>query len=174
MKIILRPYRLDDQYALATMANNPNVTNNLKNNFPCPFTIEIAQKYLHYALQVDSQKLLEYAIEVDGQFAGAVSVTFNHDIYCYCCEIGYWLGQPYWNQGIMKKSVNLMINYIFKTYNINIIIAKTFANNHSSQKVLLANNFKKIITLNKYIYKNNQFHDLTIYELSREIYYNKQ
>lgn len=172
MKILLRPYQLSDQLALATMANNPNIANNLKNNFPYPYTIEIAKKHLLCAIQADPEKLQEYAIEIDGKFAGAISVTFNQDIYCYCCEIGYWLGQPYWNKGIMKKSVKLIIDYIFKNYDINIIIAKTFTTNISSQKVLEANNFKKLIILKKYAYKNNQFHDLTIFELSRETYYN--
>lgn len=174
MKILLRPYQLSDQPALAMMANNPNIANNLKNNFPYPYTLETASKYLHLATQTNPEKLLELAIEVDGEFAGAISITFNHDIYCYCCELGYWLGQPYWNKGIMKKSVKLMIDHVFKNYNINIITAKTFATNISSQKVLLANNFKKLIILNNYAYKNNQFRDLTIFELSRETYYNKQ
>lgn len=47
----------------------------------------------------------------------------------------------------MKKYVKFIVNYIFKNYNINIIIAKTFTTNISSQKVLLANNFNELITL---------------------------
>lgn len=173
MRILLRPYQLSDQLALATMANNPNIANNLKNNFPYPYTLETAKRYLNMVTQADPNKLIELVIEVDGKFAGAISVTFNQDIYCYCCEIGYWLGQPYWNKGIMKKSVKLMTDYIFKTYNINIITAKTFSTNTSSKKVLLANNFKELVVLKNHAFKNNQFCDLTLFELTRESNYKK-
>ena len=62
MKILLRPYQLSDQLALATMANNPNIANNLKNNFPYPYTFETAGNYLLLATQANPEKLLEFVI----------------------------------------------------------------------------------------------------------------
>ena len=107
MDLRLRPYQLSDQSALAALANNPQVSANLKDIFPYPYTPQDAQNYLNFITQNSNNNLIEYAIIVDGLFAGAISITFGEDIYSHLAEIGYWLGEPYWHQGIMKKAVKM-------------------------------------------------------------------
>ena len=96
MKIQLRPYILQDQNQLVLLANNPNVSANLNDQFPYPFTNQDALNCINKANQPNS-RIIEFAITVDQIFCGAISFTFGHDIYSHCGEIGYWLGQPYWN-----------------------------------------------------------------------------
>ena len=108
MDLRLRPYQLSDQSALAALANNPQVSANLKDIFPYPYTPQDAQNYLNFITQNSNNNLIEYAIIVDGLFAGAISITFGEDIYSHLAEIGYWLGEPYWHQGIMKKAVKII------------------------------------------------------------------
>ena len=33
-------------------------------------------------------------------------------------EIGYWIGVPYWGQGLIPEAVNELIRYAFKELNI--------------------------------------------------------
>ena len=91
MDLRLRPYQLSDQSALAALANNPQVSANLKDIFPYPYTPQDAQNYLNFITQNSNNNLIEYAIIVDGLFAGAISITFGEDIYSHLAEIGYWL-----------------------------------------------------------------------------------
>lgn len=168
MEIRLRPYLLSDEHALATMANNPKVSMNLKDIFPCPYTIQDAKNYLNYIIQNNHPNMIEYAITIDEQFAGAISITFGQDIFSHIAEIGYWLGEPYWHQGIMKKVVAIIVKYIFSNYDTKIIKAKIFSRNVSSKKVLQANNFKHLVTLNNHAYKHGEFLDLELYELTRK------
>ena len=161
MDLRLRPYQLSDQSALAALANNPQVSANLKDIFPYPYTPQDAQNYLNFITQNSNNNLIEYAIIVDGLFAGAISITFGEDIYSHLAEIGYWLGEPYWHQGIMKKAVKMIIKYIFDNY-------------IGSRKVLLANNFEYLVTLKKHAYKRGEFLDLELFELTRDKYQDNQ
>ena len=69
MDLRLRPYQLSDQSALAALANNPQVSANLKDIFPYPYTPQHAQNYLNFITQNSNNNLIEYAIIVDGLFA---------------------------------------------------------------------------------------------------------
>ena len=174
MDLRLRPYQLSDQSALAALANNPQVSANLKDIFPYPYTPQDAQNYLNFITQNSNNNLIEYAIIVDGLFAGAISITFGEDIYSHLAEIGYWLGEPYWHQGIMKKAVKMIIKYIFDNYDTKIIKAEIFSRNIGSRKVLLAKNFEYLVTLKKHAYNRGEFLDLELFELTRDKYQDNQ
>lgn len=53
MDLRLRPYQLSDQSALAALANNPQVSANLKDIFPYPYTPQDSSKLfkLYYSKQ---------------------------------------------------------------------------------------------------------------------------
>lgn len=174
MELRLRPYQLSDCYALVNMANDPQVSANLKDIFPYPYTLQDAQNYLGFITQNNHPNVIEYAIIIDEQFAGAISITFGQDIYSHIAEIGYWLGKPYWHQGIMTKVVKMIVKYIFDNYDIKIIKAEIFSRNIGSRKVLLANNFSSLVTLKNHAYKRGEFLDLEIFELTREKYFDNQ
>ena len=173
MDLRLRPYQLSDQSALATLANNQKVSANLKDIFPYPYTNEDAFNYLNFITQ-ENPHILEFAIIVDEIFVGAISLTFGQDIYSHTAEIGYWLGEPYWHQGIMTKAVKLIVKYAFENYDLKIITAEIFARNKGSQKVLFKNNFQYLVTLKNHAFKRGEFLDLELYELTRENYEDNQ
>lgn len=169
MKIQLRPYILQDQNQLVLLANNPNVSANLNDQFPYPFTNQDALNCINKANQPNS-RIIEFAITVDRIFCGAISFTFGHDIYSHCGEIGYWLGQPYWNLGIMNQAIKQMIEYIFTNYDTKIIVARVFSRNLASKKILVKNNFELLVSLKNYGYKRGEFLNIELYELTIEKY----
>lgn len=170
MKIELRPYIENDCYALATLANNRNVSRYLRDCFPYPYSYNDAISFVTHILSMPIEKGIEFAIIVDDNFAGAIGASFKDDMYYKTCELGYWLGEPYWGQGIMDKAVKLMADYIFDNFSITKISAEVFSNNIGSQKVLEKNNFELEGTLKKHVFKNGQYMDLKIYGLLKDIF----
>jgi RimJ/RimL family protein N-acetyltransferase len=51
--------------------------------------------------------------------------------------LGYWLGQPYWGNGYAREAAAAVIDYGFRTLNLQSIRAYTDPGNTASQKVLL-------------------------------------
>jgi ribosomal-protein-alanine N-acetyltransferase len=56
-------------------------------------------------------------------------------------EIGYFIGEPFWGNGIASKALQLMTGYAFDAFDIIRIEAGVFAFNKASMRVLEKNNF---------------------------------
>ena len=165
MKIELREYRLEDIPQLTLLANNYEVSKYLRNSFPHPYLEKDASAFIKYVTSLPIEKGLELAIIVDDHFVGTIGITFQQDIYFHTCELGYWLGEPFWNQGIITKAIKMIVPYLFENFPIHKITAEVFSNNTGSQKALEKNGFVLEATLVEHIYKENQYQDLKIYSL---------
>lgn len=59
------------------------------------------------------------------------------------CEISYWVGYPYWNQGIATEAVAQMCRCVFHTFMVTVIYARVKEENIASSRVLEKNRFQK-------------------------------
>ena len=50
--------------------------------------------------------------------------------------VGYWVGRPYWNQGICTEALQLMLDHIRKTTEIKSLIGSHFIDNPASGRVM--------------------------------------
>jgi len=50
--------------------------------------------------------------------------------------VGYWVGKPYWNQGICAEALRLMIGNIRQTTEIQSLISSHFIDNPASGRVM--------------------------------------
>lgn len=130
----LRPWRLNDAEALVRHANNSNVARQLRDRFPHPYTRGDAQAFLRYAASADRPTNL--AIEVNGEAAGGVGYVPGSDVERYSAEVGYWLGERLWGQGIVTEAVVLLTAHCFEFENLLRCFAVPFANNLASVRVL--------------------------------------
>lgn len=59
------------------------------------------------------------------------------------CNVGYWLGTPYWNKGICTKAISEVIKFAFNNLSLKEIWAECLVENTPSIKVLKKNGFLK-------------------------------
>jgi len=152
--LILRPLRPDDSVRLAELANNPKVAVNLRDGFPHPYTLVDAEKFISTFSVQEPQQI--FAIEYKGEYAGNIGLHKATDVYRLSAEIGYFLGEPFWNKGIMTKAVNLICDYGFENLDIIRIHAGIFEFNPASMRVLEKCGFKKEAVFEKAIIKNGK------------------
>ena len=72
---------------------------------------------------------------MDDKVIGSVGVFFRTDVYRKSAELGYWLGEPYWGQGIMPKAVRMLCEQVFDEFDIIRIEARPFDFNQASCRV---------------------------------------
>lgn len=84
------------------------------------------------------------------------------------CEIGYWLGRPYWGQGIMTNVVRTMTKYAMSQWNLVRVTADVFPTNLASARVLEKAGFEYEGLLKKLHKKGEQFTDARVYSLVRD------
>jgi len=153
MNIILRKWDKEDIEQLITLANNKNISDNLRDHFPYPYTLKDAEEWI--SLNETNLSITNFAIEVN-ELAGGCGILLKEDIYRFNAEIGYWIGEKFWNKGIATHVVRLMIEKIKLKYpDIIRIYAEVFEHNKASMKVLEKNGFHLESIRQKAVVKNN-------------------
>lgn len=156
-RVILRSLRNEDIPLIQELANNPNVAANLRDAFPHPYTIEDATKFVDEA--IISQPQNRFAILENGVYVGNIGIHLQDDVYNNTAEIGYFIGEPYWNRGIATEAVKLAVSYAFETLKLRRVYAGIFSYNPASAKVLEKAGFKYEGTLKAAIIKNGNIYD---------------
>jgi len=162
-RVLLRQLSESDIPALAIQANNKKIWLNLRNMFPHPYSEENAKQFV--AMVGSDKKNTRFAIEIDGRFAGMIGIFPQEDVYKYNAEIGYWLGEEFWGQGIGTEAVQQMCSYCFSETETKRIFAGIFSYNAASMRVLEKCGFVNEGIAKEAVFKNGSFHDELRYAL---------
>lgn len=162
----IRSYEYSDQKALVKYADNYNVSKLLRDQFPFPYTAEMAEMWLVHACNQDPES--NFAIASEKELIGAIGIHLQEDVNRFSAEIGYWLGEPFWNKGIISQALKLFTEFVFTNFELNRIFANVFEGNDASEKVLLKCGYKKEATLQKAVFKEGKFIDQYIYALLKD------
>jgi RimJ/RimL family protein N-acetyltransferase len=133
-RCVVRAWTMKDADALTRHANNINVARQLRDRFPHPYTIDAARAFLKHAISTEPPT--NFAIQVDQDAIGGIGFLRGSDVERYSAEIGYWLSEPYWGQGIATEAVVLVTEYAFRRLNMLRLFALPFADNVASTRVL--------------------------------------
>ena len=166
MEYKLRSWELSDLRSLVEHANNNNIAKWLTNQFPNPYTEDDGIAFIESAI-TDKAKI--FAIEVNGEAAGAIGIFPQSDIHEKSAEIGYWLSEKHWGNGIISRAIEDITDYGFKTFDIIRIFARPFSSNKRSHRVLEKAGFKLEAILKNALYKNGEYLDEMIYSRLRII-----
>lgn len=161
--IELRELVSEDAQRLAELADNYNIWKNVRDYFPHPYSETNAVEFIEFTNNEESRK--NFAIIYEDELVGICGLILQDDIYKHSAEMGYWLGEDYWNKGITTVVIKLLLQYAFKDLHLTRIFAKTFGTNRASQKVLENNGFVLEAVMQKAIIKENQLHDEHYYAI---------
>jgi [ribosomal protein S5]-alanine N-acetyltransferase len=152
MAIILRKWKRSDVAALAQIANNKNIADNLRDMFPFPYKKKDAKAWIE---NVKKQEITNnYCIEVDGAVAGSIGYFQKDDIYRKNVEIGYFIGEEYWGKGIATEAIRLLLEIVSKNCNAVRLYAEVFEHNKASMRALEKNGFYLESIRKKAVIKN--------------------
>jgi RimJ/RimL family protein N-acetyltransferase len=165
MDFKLRKWETSDASALAQYANNPKIANQLTDGFPHPYTIDNAKKFIEMARSHDPQQI--FAIEINGEACGGIGLHPKDDIMVKNAELGYWLAEPYWGNGVVSRAIEQIVEYGFNTFDITRIYARPFGTNLASQRVLQKAGFELEARFKKTVYKNGRFEDELYYAVRK-------
>jgi ribosomal-protein-alanine N-acetyltransferase len=107
-------------------------------------------------------------IEVNGQAAGGIGFSLHVDVERVSAELGYWLGEKFWGQGIMTEAVRTITNYAITSYDLTRVYALPYAYNAASARVLEKAGFVLEGRLRKSVIKNGQVVDQFMYAFIAE------
>ena len=155
--VTLRKFRRNDKFPMTEIANNEKVAANLRDAFPSPYTVEDAQKFISMCLRQKPYQV--FAIEFEGEYVGNIGLHRQDDVYRKTAELGYFIGESWWNRGIVTRAVNLICEYGFRELDIIKIFSGVFSFNTASQRVLEKCGFVREAVLRNAVIKNGEICD---------------
>ena len=167
--LILRKFKEEDyQEMYDNWASNENVAKNA--GWPVHKKIESTKKLVK--IWVDEYKednIFNWIIveKASKKAIGSITVIVK-DLNNRVCEIGYNIGESWWNKGYGTEAIKYVIDYLFNLDLFDVITAACFDDNPASAKVLEKNNFVKEGLLRNRIIINNKKKNLLQFSLIKE------
>lgn len=142
---------------MTLFANNLNIWNNVRDSFPHPYTIDDARQFIETANGPSENRV--FAITTKEGIVGVTGIHPFKGIYKYSAEVGYWIGEPFWGQGIATESVKWITNFAWTQTDLVRLEAGVFSFNKASMRVLEKCGYSLEAIKRKALFKNGSFHD---------------
>ncbi|MEL7482440.1 MAG: GNAT family N-acetyltransferase [Pseudomonadota bacterium] len=138
----LRAPALRDVAVVVSLIDNPKLAWNLA-RVPSPYSEADATAFITAC--ADKQKHgQEYTFLVDSWQDGVVGCTGLHPVLDDIWEIGYWVGEPYWGQGIATEAGHAVLSWARRTLGAEGFVAGHFTDNPASGTVLQRLGFQAV------------------------------
>lgn len=119
-RILLRRWQESDAEVLFKYASDPDV--GPRAGWPAHKSVEesreIIQTFFH------NETTWAIVLKETGEAIGCIGYytheTSNIPIGKNDCEVGYWVGKPYWNKGICTEALKLMLDYCIQVKHLEI------------------------------------------------------
>ncbi|MEJ2120280.1 MAG: GNAT family N-acetyltransferase [Alphaproteobacteria bacterium] len=141
-RLTLRPFVQTDARAVQALCGNWNVARMLA-VVPHPYPDGLAEDWI--AGQADKRARGEeyvFAIEHDGEVIGAVGLERRSHTRRDIHEIGYWIAEEWWGQGLASEAAGRVVRYAFDELGVTRLTSGHFDENPASGKVLAKCGFR--------------------------------
>ncbi len=173
-RVLLRPFQLSDAQEVQRQAGNPKVAATTA-TIPHPYADGLAEEWISMHADWFKKGLaVDWAIElIEGKkLVGCMSLGINKAN--QRAELGYWIGEEFWNQGFGTEAAKGVIHYAFETLKLNKITSRHMSENPSSGKIMMKAGMEKEGYLKQDFLKNGSFVDMVVYGILRDSFHREQ
>ncbi len=166
--LLLTPFDWDDQETLVTLLNTSDWYTQQMPLIPNPYTLEHARSWVTKCMlqTCEGDKTRNWAIRRRGELIGGIGLGGIEP--GGTAEVGYWLSQACWGQGIMPTVVTSLVEFAFREYSIAKVYARAFHTNPASVRVLEKAGFTLEGTLRQHLVHQDVRRDVLHYGRLRE------
>lgn len=142
-RLILRPWRETDAAALFKYASDPDIG---------PIAGWMPHTSVENSLEIIRTVFSApetYAVALKGadEPVGCCGIMFSDgprtaDMKPREAEIGYWIGKPYWGQGLIPEAVNALLSRCFNELALDAVWCGHYEGNTKSRRVIEKSGFK--------------------------------
>lgn len=171
-RLLLGKLSASDIPKIVKYAGNIKIARNTL-NMPHPYAEKDAIFWLNFANEGFKNKtnfIFGIRLASTNEFMGGIGIhvnaKFNHG------ELGYWLAEPFWNNGFMSEAVKALLYFGFTTLDLHKIFATHLVENPASGKVMIKNGMIKEAELKEHYKKDGEYKSVIQLRLTREEYEN--
>jgi [ribosomal protein S5]-alanine N-acetyltransferase len=134
-RLVLRPWRIEDAASLYEYAKDPRVGPIA--GWPVHTSIENSKNII----KIFQSHPQTYAVclKEDGRAIGSIGLTMGNRSNIKLgqdeAEVGYWIGVPFWGQGLIPEALTELMRYAFKELEMKRLWCGYFDGNEQSKRV---------------------------------------
>lgn len=162
----IRSFQPGDAPALAKYGNNRAIWRNIWDQHPYPYGLADAGEWIAHAMQQEPETI--FAIASADEAIGCIGLLPQDDVARISAEVGYWLGEPFWNRGIATGALRALTEYAFTELDLVRLYATVMEWNPASARVLEKAGYQYEGRLRKSAIKDGQVIDQFLYAMVRE------
>ena len=142
LDITIRPIESGDAEAVQRYASDEQIARTC--NVPHPYPENGGERFVKQGIE-DRQKKKRFpsAILLKGDFVGIIGLN-DPDFQNRTIGVDYWLGVPFWGNGIMTEAVRLAVEYAIEDLEMTTVFSLCWEGNPASCRVLEKNGFNEI------------------------------
>lgn len=133
-RLILRPWKETDAESLYEYAKNPNV--GPVAGWPVHTSVENSLEIIKTVLSVPETYAV--CLKEDDQAIGSIGLMIgsasNLDLPDDEGELGYWIGEPFWGQGLIPEAIKCIIKHAFDDLDLKRLWCGYFDGNIKSKR----------------------------------------
>ena len=137
-RLRLRGVCKSDLARLVELANDYDVVKNT-GSMPFPYTLADAQAWYDRTLAADPNDTAQFVLEMDAD--GPIGTLGFFPGRGGFSEIGYWIGKPYWGQGLATEAAKSAVVWARDDWRRKALIACHNIDNQASGEVLIKAGF---------------------------------
>lgn len=137
-RLVLRPLSPTDAPAIQRHFDNWNIIRNLASVVPWPYPDDGAERFIRLQLEkiAAGEDIYQWVLVLrsgDGEAIG--NIHFRPRADGPKGNRGFWLAEPYWNQGLMTEAITSVNDFAFNTLGIEIFHVCNAVSNEASRRV---------------------------------------
>lgn len=134
-RLVLRPWRDDDAPDLYEYARDERV--GPAADWPPHRSVEESLTIIRTVFA--QEQMYALVLRATGRVVGSIGLLRGSDSHLALpddqAEIGYWIGVPYWGQGLVPEAAKALIRHAFDALNLQAVWCCSFTGNRSSLRV---------------------------------------
>jgi RimJ/RimL family protein N-acetyltransferase len=130
-RLVMRAPRESDIPQLVRLADNRHVAAMLA-RMPHPYGEAEARAFLAMAQSRNAGVVHALTLAGTGTLVGCAGLTPTER----GLELGYWIGEPYWNRGFATEAAQTLIDFGFRHFDVDFIDARCRVMNIASRRVI--------------------------------------
>jgi ribosomal-protein-alanine N-acetyltransferase len=164
-RLLLRPFTLADAPDVKRLAGEFVIADTTL-TIPHPYEDGMAEQWIgQHGEDFSAGRRVTFAItgRAERQLVGAISlfrIESGHQ-----AEIGYWIGQQFWNQGFCSEAGIAVLKYAFVSLGLNRVYANHLSRNPASGRVMRKLGFSHEGRRRQHVRKWEKFEDDELYGL---------
>lgn len=165
-RLQLRRIQMDDLHVLAGYCSNRKISDQII-NIPHPYTLDDAVARMNFVMDGFKQQqryVFAIALKSSGELIGEIGLHL--DKANNSAQFGYWIGEPFWGQGMATEALAAVLGFGFGVLRLNKIYATHYPDNEASGRVMQKNGMVLEARLKEHYLVDGVYRDVLQYRLT--------